>query len=89
MCETVCLDKLFDIRNNFAVYSVLWIQASIAGSHGKSCFYCVNDKWLKHKEIAYKKVTNCSKSIELKDLGRFLCKMKCRWENQVKKLHEI
>jgi len=49
----------------------------------------VNDKWLKHKEIAYKKINNCSKSIELKDLGRFLCKTKCRWEIQVKKLCEI
>jgi len=40
------MDKLLDIRSNFAVYSVLWIWVSIAGSHGKSCFYYVNDKWL-------------------------------------------
>jgi hypothetical protein len=37
-------------------------------------------------ELAYKKIINCTYTIELKNLGRYLYKIKCKWENRIKEL---
>jgi len=33
-------------------------------------------------ETAYKKIISCTKIIELKHLGKFMNKLRCKWENQ-------
>ena len=46
----------------------------------------MNDKWLSvNEEVAHKKIISCTKVTELKNLGKFLYKLKCRLVNQVKK----
>jgi hypothetical protein len=38
-------------------------------------------------EIAHKKIINCNKITELnKFVGKFLYKLKCKWENEVKNI---
>jgi len=39
-----------------------------------------------NEETAHKKVTSCTKVTELKNLGRFLCKLICKWKNHVEKI---
>jgi len=40
-----------------------------------------NDRWLYlNEETAHKKVVSCTKITELKNLGRFLCKLICKWK---------
>jgi hypothetical protein len=51
--------------------------------HGENL---LNLKWLNIKEgIANKKLTNYSNTMELKNPGKFLCKIKCEWETKQKK----
>jgi hypothetical protein len=33
-------------------------------------------------------VIDFTKTIELRNLGKLLCKIKCKWENQTKKIAE-
>jgi len=35
-------------------------------------------------ETAYIKIISCTKIIELKHLGKFMYKLRCKWENQEK-----
>jgi hypothetical protein len=39
-----------------------------------------------NKEIAYKKVFSCTKKMMVKNIGKFLFRVKCKWEGKVKKL---
>jgi hypothetical protein len=42
-------------------------------------------KWLMLNEwTAYKKVINCTNIIELRNIGIYLYKIKCKWENKIK-----
>lgn len=34
----------------------------------------------------HKKIISCTKSTELKNLSKFLYKLKCMWKNQVEKI---
>jgi hypothetical protein len=44
-------------------------------------------KWLKLNEgLAYKKIINCTNIIELKNIGIYLYKIKCKWENKIRNL---
>jgi hypothetical protein len=44
-------------------------------------------KWLRVKEwIVYKKIINCTNIIELRTIGSYLYKMKCKWENKIRNL---
>jgi hypothetical protein len=46
-----------------------------------------NDKWLYiNEETTHKRVISCTKITKLKYLGRFLCKLICKWKNHVKKM---
>jgi hypothetical protein len=36
--------------------------------------------------IAYKKIINCNNIIELRNIGIFLYKIRCKWENSIKNL---
>jgi hypothetical protein len=46
-----------------------------------------NDRWLYiNEETAHKKVISFTKITELKNLGRFLYKLICKWKNHVEKM---
>jgi hypothetical protein len=36
--------------------------------------------------IAYKKIINCNNIIELRNIGSYLYKIKCKWENKIRNL---
>jgi hypothetical protein len=36
--------------------------------------------------IAYKKIINCTNIIELRNIGIYLYKIKCIWENKIRNL---
>jgi hypothetical protein len=44
-----------------------------------------NDRWLYLNEKTAHKKVSCTKITELKNLGRFLCKLICKWKNHVEK----
>jgi hypothetical protein len=37
-----------------------------------------------NEEVAYKIIINCTNTVELRNLGRYLYKIKCKWENRIK-----
>jgi hypothetical protein len=44
-------------------------------------------KWqIINEELAYKKIINCTNTVELRNLGTYFCKIKCKWENRIKEL---
>jgi hypothetical protein len=44
-------------------------------------------KWLNLNEwIVFKKIINCNKIIELRNIGTYLYKIKCKWENKIRNL---
>jgi hypothetical protein len=43
----------------------------------------LNRKWLRP---AFKKIINCNNSIELKNIGSYLYKIKCKWDNRIRNL---
>jgi hypothetical protein len=36
--------------------------------------------------IAYKKIINCTNIIELRNMGIYLHKIKCKWKNKIRNL---
>jgi hypothetical protein len=41
-------------------------------------------KWLMLNEwIVFKQIINCTNSIELRNIGSYLYKIKCKWENKI------
>jgi len=45
-------------------------------------------KWLNiNKKVAYEKVANCTKITKLVNLGKLLCKIKCKGKSQMNKQH--
>jgi hypothetical protein len=41
-------------------------------------------KWLTvDKEVAYKRVINCNNAIELRNIGKSLHKILCKWKNKI------
>jgi hypothetical protein len=47
----------------------------------------LNRKWLRLNElIVLKKIINCNNSIELRDIGNYLHKIKCKWDNRIRNL---
>jgi hypothetical protein len=44
-------------------------------------------KWLRLNEwIVFKKIINCNNSIELRNIGSYLYKIKRKWENRIRNL---
>jgi hypothetical protein len=44
-------------------------------------------KWLRLNELrAFKKIINCNISIELRNIGSYLQKIKCKWDNRIRNL---
>jgi hypothetical protein len=44
-------------------------------------------EWLRLNEwIVFKKIMNCTNIIELRNIGSFLYKIKCKWENKIRNL---
>jgi hypothetical protein len=39
-----------------------------------------------NEEIAYKKIINCTNTVEITNLGSYLYKIKCKRENRIKEL---
>jgi hypothetical protein len=47
--------------------------------------HLLSKKWqIIKEELAYKKTINCTNTIDLRNLGRYLYKIKCKWENRIK-----
>jgi hypothetical protein len=42
-------------------------------------------KWLvRNDEVAYKRLLiNCTNVVELRDIGKYLYKIRCKWENKI------
>jgi hypothetical protein len=36
--------------------------------------------------VAYKKIINCTNITELRNIGSYLYKIKCKWENKIRNL---
>jgi hypothetical protein len=36
--------------------------------------------------MVFKKIINCNNSIELRNIGSYLYKIKCKWENRIRNL---
>jgi hypothetical protein len=37
-----------------------------------------------NEELAYKKIINCTNTVELRNFGTYLYKIKRKWENRIK-----
>jgi hypothetical protein len=49
--------------------------------------HLLSRKWQRiNEELAYKIIINSTNTIELRNLGRYLYKIKCKWENGIKEL---
>jgi hypothetical protein len=50
--------------------------------------HLLSRKWqIINEELAYKKNINCTNNtLELRHVGRYLHKIKCKWENRIKEL---
>jgi hypothetical protein len=47
--------------------------------------HLLSRKWqIINEELAYKKIINCTNNVELRNLGRYLYKIKCKLENRIK-----
>jgi hypothetical protein len=47
--------------------------------------HLLSRKWqIINEELAYKKIINCTNTAELRNLGRYLYKIKCKLENRIK-----
>jgi hypothetical protein len=54
---------------------------------GKLREHLLSRKWLTiNGEIACKKIINCTNTLEIRNLGSHLYKIKCKWENRIKEL---
>jgi hypothetical protein len=49
--------------------------------------HLLSRKWqIINEELAYKKNINCTNTVELRNLGTYFYKLKCKWENRFKEL---
>jgi hypothetical protein len=49
--------------------------------------HLLSRKWqIINDELTYKKIIYSTNSAELRNLGRYLYKMKCKWESRIKEL---
>jgi hypothetical protein len=49
---------------------------------------CVNSNWVNiNEDLAYRKIISCTNVNNMKSLGKYLFKTKCKWENKVKGGH--
>jgi hypothetical protein len=49
--------------------------------------HLLSRKWqIINEELAYKKINICTNTVELRNLGRYLYKIKCKWENRIQQL---
>jgi hypothetical protein len=47
----------------------------------------LNRKWQTiNEEISYKKIINCTKTVQIRNLGSYLYKIKFKWENRIEEL---
>jgi hypothetical protein len=71
---------------------IAWFRASIwkwrgirKGLEIGRCPQFLSRKWqIINEELGYKKIINCTNTVELRNLGRYLYKIKCKWENRIK-----
>jgi hypothetical protein len=38
------------------------------------------------EDLAYKKIIHCSKANDIRNVGKYLYKRKCKWKNRIRKL---
>jgi hypothetical protein len=49
--------------------------------------HLLSRKWLTiNEEIVYKKIINCTNTLEIWNIGSYLYKIKCTWEKMIKEL---
>jgi hypothetical protein len=49
--------------------------------------HLLSRKWrIINEELAYKEIINCTNTVELRNLGRYLYKIKFKWKNRSKEL---
>jgi hypothetical protein len=47
--------------------------------------HLLSRKWqIINEEVAYKKIIICTNTVDLRNLGRYLYKIKCKWEKRIK-----
>jgi hypothetical protein len=52
-----------------------------------SLLFLLSRKWqIINEELAYKKIINCTNTVELLHLGTYLYKVKYKWGNRIKEL---
>jgi hypothetical protein len=39
-----------------------------------------------NEEVAYKRMINCTSAVELRNIGGYLYKVRCKWENKISKV---
>jgi hypothetical protein len=41
-------------------------------------------KWLiVNEEVTYKRAINCTNAVELRNIGKYLYEIRCKWENKI------
>jgi hypothetical protein len=49
--------------------------------------HLLSRKWqIINEDIAYKKIINCTNTVEIGNLGGYLYKIKWKWKNKIKEL---
>jgi hypothetical protein len=45
-------------------------------------------KWLVvNEEVAYERIINCANAVELRDIGKYLYKIRYKWENKINNIY--
>jgi hypothetical protein len=49
--------------------------------------YLLSRKWLRVNEVAaYRKIINCTNTLEIRNIGSHLYNIRCKWENIIKEI---
>jgi hypothetical protein len=51
------------------------------GSGGNS--FLIENRLLLNEEVASKGIINCTHAVELRNIGKYLYKIECKWENKI------
>jgi hypothetical protein len=44
----------------------------------------LSSKWPNvNEDVAYKRIRNCINAVELRNIGKYLYKIICKWENKI------
>jgi hypothetical protein len=61
------------------LYSKIYRKTNVDGAF-------LHSKWLTtNEDVTYKKFVGCTKTAQLKNSGKCLCKTRCEWTDQIRK----